>query len=603
MSSFFVVFNYDKKPLDTQTIESIIPYTQIYGYQTPKTYNGTYFYMSHSLFDTSYLSQYDYQPLSIDNLHIVSSARLDDKKTLFQRLNIPYNQLDTLPDNQLILYAYQKWGEKCTKYLFGDFAFVIIDTKQNKLFSARDIFGTRQLYYAKVKNSLIVSNRLEPLLKHPDIDKTLNDYAVGGFLLFGRYTWMDKSITMYKGISTLPPTHLVYKQHHIDIKQYWHIPQDIKPIRYKNPQDYIEHFLDIFYQAVSDRITTTSTSISMSGGMDSTSIAAMAKRYQQQNPSSKLNIVSVTNNKIYGYDEYKHAKLVAQKLNLPIEYIDSYDFDFLKADDIYTTYPINAPLPLLAKKLEKSLSNYSNVTLVGDGSDELFSYPSTRYSIQKSGILYTLKQRKYIKSLYNKKVPTNLGLKTKLLNLLSINNNQTIKSSYPYPAYINSDFAKKIDAKTLWDMYWEKSSKKLYTHHEILEKKLLNASWCTEDIFLNLDFPITQKRDPYLDIRMLEFVLSIPPLPWLYNKHLLRSSMTNLLPKEVIYRPKTVLKEYHKKLALQPTSSWIKSWYPKGETLHYIDKSFRYHTNLSNVSYYINSRPIILQQWLNNSIL
>ena len=86
---------------------------------------------------------YDYER----QLTITADAIIDNREELFERLQIDSDKRKTMPDSQLILLAYYKWGEDSPKYLVGDFAFMIWDEREKKLFGARDFSGSRTLYY------------------------------------------------------------------------------------------------------------------------------------------------------------------------------------------------------------------------------------------------------------------------------------------------------------------------------------------------------------------------------------------------------------------------------------------------------------------------
>ena len=81
---------------------------------------------------------------------ITADAIIDNRKELFDQLQIKPEDRKEMPDSQLILLSYLKWGEECPKYLIGDFAFMIWDQRNQKLFGARDASGYRTLYYFKI---------------------------------------------------------------------------------------------------------------------------------------------------------------------------------------------------------------------------------------------------------------------------------------------------------------------------------------------------------------------------------------------------------------------------------------------------------------------
>jgi asparagine synthase (glutamine-hydrolysing) len=88
-------------------------------------------------------------------------------------------------NDSLILNAYEKWGEDCVKHLFGDFAFAIWDNRKQRYFCARDHFGVKPFYYTHIDGEFAFSSSLNELRLNPRVSNTLNEIAVGDYLLFG----------------------------------------------------------------------------------------------------------------------------------------------------------------------------------------------------------------------------------------------------------------------------------------------------------------------------------------------------------------------------------------------------------------------------------
>ena len=95
---------------------------------------------------------------------ITSDAIIDNRKELFERLQIESTYQKYITDSELILRAYYKWKEDAPKFLVGDFAFMIWDQKQQRLFGARDFSGSRTLYYHKSHEKFAFCTIIEPLL-------------------------------------------------------------------------------------------------------------------------------------------------------------------------------------------------------------------------------------------------------------------------------------------------------------------------------------------------------------------------------------------------------------------------------------------------------
>src|SRR5699024_4047743 len=108
-------------------------------------------------------------------LTITSDAMIDNRDELFDKLGIHHEERKIMPYSQLILLAYSKWEDEVVKHLIGDFAFMIWDEKNQKLFGARDFSGTRSLYYFHDEARFAFCTVMEPLLSLPYVQKQLNE--------------------------------------------------------------------------------------------------------------------------------------------------------------------------------------------------------------------------------------------------------------------------------------------------------------------------------------------------------------------------------------------------------------------------------------------
>jgi asparagine synthase (glutamine-hydrolysing) len=603
MSGFITIYNINGEPVDEHLIHSLTQSLKFRGPDRQNVWVDDHIGMGHALFKTTFEAEYENQPTTIDNnTWITCSARIDDRENLVHKMGMKKEiNLTKTPDSELILHAYRKWGEECLTHLLGDFAFVIWDKQKQKLFCARDRFGMRQLYFAQKNKSIIICNALGCILKHPKISKELNEKAIGGFLLFGRPEWMDKSITMFHDVTTLLPAHkLIMENGHINIQRYWKVPDDIPLLHYKKEQDYVDHFLEVFTSAVSDRLRTSSVAISMSGGMDSTSIAAIAKQLQKEQkfPTTQLNAVSLAYDHILPSKERYYAGLTAQHLDIPIHYIASDDYPFLYPS-IKTICPMELAQPTLLLDTEKKYSQFGRVVLVGVSGDDLIKYPSTLLALKEAGIYSVMRDTVKLHQLYGKRPPLGIGLRTKLKRWIS-NDTRKIQTAYPYPAYINHDFEERLGLRTEWERAWISLQEKqlLHTRYAALQGSLIVADWNSDDMMLQSDFTLSEKRDPYLDLRMLEFILSLPALPWLFNKHILRHSMKGILPDEVRYRPKTPLGYLNHALTKKDENRWLKAWKPSNQSLLYSKETFSFTLSDTPLQHHLTSRPIMLDAWL-----
>ena len=174
-------------------------------------------------------------------LWITADARIDARAELIAKLR-DHGELCSLsdPDCELILHAYRAWGEKCVEHLLGDFAFAIWDARSRRLFCARDHFGVKPFFYARVGDSFIFSNTLNCVRIHPAVSDELNELAIADFLLFDGN--QEPDTTAFSDIRRLRAAHVLSLQDgSLSDRRYWTLPVD-KPVNYKKASECVEKF-------------------------------------------------------------------------------------------------------------------------------------------------------------------------------------------------------------------------------------------------------------------------------------------------------------------------------------------------------------------------
>ncbi|MGD7044468.1 asparagine synthase-related protein [Jeotgalibacillus proteolyticus] len=213
-------------------------------------------------------------------LTITADAILDNRKELFDSLGVKKYDRKELPDSELILLAYDKWGNDCPKHLIGDFAFMIWDEKEQKLFGARDLSGYRTLYYMKNPSYIVFSTLIKPMFLLPFIEKKLNEYWLAEYLtITGMIDSLDAIDTPYQSIKQVPPSHSIeVKNGAVSIQRYGSLYSTEK-LNLKSDGEYIEAFTEVFTRAVNDRLRThRNVGSQLSGGLDSGSVASIAAK-------------------------------------------------------------------------------------------------------------------------------------------------------------------------------------------------------------------------------------------------------------------------------------------------------------------------------------
>lgn len=610
MSGFVAIVNTDGAPVDRDLLERLTDTLCFRGPDRQKVWIDGQVGFGHTLFKTTDEAQYEHQPASLEGeVWITGSARIDARPDLINKLGLQSEiRLDHTPDSDLILYAYYAWGEKCLDNLLGDFAFVLWDKRKKRLFCARDRFGMRQLYYAHAGSSLVVSNSLYCVLQHPAVSRRFDDRAIGDFLLFGNHTWLDKKQTAFADIRTLQPAHTLFLDNgNLTTHRYWDIPFDVPLLRYRKERDYIEHFQEVFNKSVADRIRTSSVVISMSGGMDSSSIAATLMKLKKDNLVQPVEVSAVTAvyDRILPCQERYYAGLVADELSLPVHYIAGDDYPLL-GPSLATTCPIENYTPAFSHKFMRQIAAFGRVVLSGASADNLLAVSPVRSTLAETNPVKVLFDIFRLRRRYGMFPPFGTGLLAKLKGRTAVKTNW-FDLPHAYPSWIAPEFEARMGMKERWLEWfsWQPSTTS-HPRHPGAYNALVGPDWNVDDVYFHEnDFTYPEVMDPYLDVRLINFIFSLPSLPWLFQKYLLRQAMTDVLPKEIINRPKTPLGAIHDVLLNQSESGWVDQWKATGELSEYVDRSrvpaISNGSAAERNSSYLHLRPLLLNIWISHA--
>ena len=219
-------------------------------------------------------------------------------------------------DAELVLHAYAAWGEACPEHLLGDFAFAVWDSRRERLFCVRDQMGVKPFYYAQSPSQIVFGNTIDCLRRHPGVSGDLNELAIADFLLFGCN--LDVGSSTFAHIRCLPPAHtLVAARGEVQLRRYWTLPID-EPVYYKRSADYVDRFRELLTTAVCDRLRTDRVAVFMSGGLDSTLLAAEARA--QLPAADSVSAFTGVYDRLIPDDERHYAGMVAAHLRIPIRF-------------------------------------------------------------------------------------------------------------------------------------------------------------------------------------------------------------------------------------------------------------------------------------------
>ncbi|MCS6806091.1 MAG: asparagine synthase-related protein [Acidobacteriota bacterium] len=605
MSGIVGIVMLDGAPVDRQLLRRMTEFMTYRGPDAQAVWSDGHVGFGHTLLRTTFESEYEQQPCSLDGqVWITADARVDGRADLIQALAAHGRDVrHTATDVELILHAYHVWGEACVNHLLGDFAFAIWDGHRRRLFCARDHFGLKPFYYAHLPNCLVFSNTLNCVRLHPDVSDRLNDLAIADFLMFGGN--QDLETTSFADIRRLPPAHvLTWSDGQLRQVRYWSLPTD-GSIRYKRADDYVAHFGELLRAAVADRLRTTHVGIWMSGGLDSTSVAAMAKEIlSEQSAPFDLRAYTVFLDWSLPDGDRDYARIMADSLGIPIHFVILNDY---KPYDRWDDPAVQRPEPnynlfeAMFVDEYNQVAPHARVVLGGDGGDALLartrSYFVDLVKKLRWGRLLADVSR-YVWS-YRKLPP--LGFRSALKRFLAV---APPPDHPPFPEWLNPSLAEQLNLRARWEQVNRGPDVRHPTHPDAA-RYLLYPTWVND--FESYDpgvhgFPL-ETRLPYFDVRLVNYVLAIPPVPWCIDKALLRLLGKGRLPECVRLRPKTPLASDPTIALLQREDmQWLNHFEDVPELSKYVDLSklpiVAGPCGVDHVHYSLNLRPRTLNYWL-----
>ncbi len=579
MSAIFGVYNLDGKSASALLLEEMSDILAHRGTDNKGIWCDGSVGLGHRMLWTTPESLDEKLPKSIcdGNFVITADARIDNRDELLKEFNqSKYSSNDIISDSEIILLAYEKWGEECTVKLVGDFAFAIWDKRKRTIFCARDHFGVKPFYYYYSENLFVFGTEVKALLRVPEVPRVLNEVKVGDYLT-GFYE--DVSDSFYSDIYRLPASsQMTVNQTGKSIRTYWSLDPKSE-LRLSSDKEYAENFRELFTEAVRCRMRSAYPIGSMlSGGLDSSSIACTAHNlmaeasHQSRNGQSKLHTFSAVFEEVTKSDESFYINAVLKS--------GSYEPHFIKADQVSPMEDweniiwhqdeavLGSNLYITRNIYGKAQLNGVRIVLDGFDGDTTVSH-GARYLMElaqsKQWRMLIRNVRGYAKNFdesaaalmwafyWQYSLNPKLSKHQLLLPLRRLGQkiDRRARTKSKYPAQTLSDFADDLNPDFIEQI-------KLAEHQTALTK-LRPRSPKTEREdhyirFLSSTIPLIleiqnkasapfglEVRYPFWDKRLAEFCLSLPAEQKMHNglsRMVMRRAMAGVLPEEVQWRPK-----------------------------------------------------------------
>ncbi len=541
------IVNLDKKPVDQGILRAMADVQKHRGPDDNGIYSGGHYGLSHTRLSIIDLSADAHQPMSNEDktLYLVHNGEIYNYLELKDELVRLGHRFNSRSDTEVILHAYEQWGEGCLCRFNGMWAFAILDLKKKTLFASRDRFGVKPFYYFADKNIFLFSSEIKALLKHPAVKRNPNDAVIFDYLASG-YGYMDTSdATFFDGIKQLKPAHYINVSlvtGEISQRRYW----DLDPCcqaAFGSESEAFERFYSLFEDSIKLRLRSdVPVGVSLSGGLDSSAIACVASRLLN---GGRLEAFSSCYED-EEYDERRFIRPVIERTNANANYVFTNPSDFFDdmedilwhQDEPYSTLSIFPQWSVMKRAREKGVK----VLLTGQGGDETLAGYHKYFYYLFADLAYNLKFGKAIKEIRSYEMisgrsenTVNKTAKIILSYMLPGSVKRSFGSNRYCPSYLNKDFVSRNRSR----VYTEKR------YSSILNNDLYNALKISPlPSLLHIDDRSSmahsvESRSPFLDYRLVEYLFSLGPEYKIRDgvtKYILRRSLKDHMPHQITNR-------------------------------------------------------------------
>jgi asparagine synthase (glutamine-hydrolysing) len=462
----------------------------------------------------------------------------------------------TRSDTEVIVHAWEQWGEACVNRFRGMFAFALWDRNRQTFFLARDRLGVKPLFYAVLPdNTLVFGSELKALLCHPKLSLEIDPRSVEDYFAYG---YVPEPRTIYKHAFKLPPGHTLTIQRGKPVpatKEYWDLL--FQPGDRISERDAQAELIERLREAVKIRlISEVPLGAFLSGGVDSSAVVAMMAGLSDD----PVNTCSIS----FGdpkYNESEYAREVAERYrtNHRVEQVDSDDFDLVDTlASLYDEpYADSSAMPTyrVCQLARKSVT----VALSGDGGDENFGgYRRYRWHMNEEKIrsLMPLGVRRPVFSavgkLYPKAdwAPRIFRARTTLQALAR----SSVEAYFHTVSIMDDEMRRKLFSDSFRRELQDYQAIEVLQHHAkrapvpdglSLIQYLDIKTYLPGDILTKVDRAsmahALEVREPLLDHPMMEWLAGLPEhykLKGQEGKYILKKSLEPYLSDSILYRPK-----------------------------------------------------------------
>ena len=508
-----------------------------------------------------------HQPMANEDssVWITYNGEIFNHASLRPELERAGHRYTTRCDTETILHAYEEYGAECVRSFRGMFAFAVWDAGRKRLFAARDRLGIKPFYYYWDGRLFAFASEIKALLEHPSISPRFESSLLGEYLAFG-YTSGEE--TLFSGIRKLMPGHtltleLAESGAKLETKRYWDVPEPA-PVERRPEEDWIAECRERLEETVRMRLMSdVPLGVFLSGGVDSSAIAALMKRWA----GGPVETFAVGYRET-AYSELDYARLAAHSIGTDHREVVISKEEFFEAlprliwhEDEPITWPSSVALYFVSKLASERVK----VVLTGEGSDELFAgYSRYRFCVlnQRWAARYALvpasvrrRVRRWVAGtrllsadLRRKAQHTPLG-QGESIESLYLDNFYSAFSAGAQERLLGADPGGEPYREFLG--YWNaRPAASLVERMLYADQKTYLVELLMKQDQMSMATSI-ESRVPFLDHPLVEFAARTPvelKMGRGTGKYIVKRAVEDLLPREIVYRKKkgfpTTLREW-----------------------------------------------------------
>jgi len=501
-----------------------------------------------------------HQPLyNEDNtVVVVFNGEIYNYQELVVELSARGHKFRTRSDTEVIVHAWEEWGEACVTRFRGMFAFGLWDRNRETLFMARDRLGVKPMYYTILPDGMLLfGSELKALLAHPDLVRVIDPQTVEEYFALG---YVPEPRTVFKDVFKLPPAHTLAIRRGQTIpasREYWDVRFDVSNGSSLSDAEACEELVERLRESVRLRmISDVPLGAFLSGGVDSSAVVAMMAGLS----SGPVNTCSI-GFKEAKFDETEYAQQVADRYRTTHrrEVVESDDFDLI--DTLARLYdePYADSSAIPTYRVCQLARKNVTVALSGDGGDETFGgYRRYRFHLMEEKLRSTfpLGIRKPVFGALGRAYPK-ADWAPRVLRAKSTFEalgRDSVEAYFHTMSLIRSPLRQQLYSPAF------KRELAGYSAIEVMRRHAQRAP--TDDALAQIQYidlktylvgDINTKvdrasmahslevREPLMDHPLVEWMATLPSSIKIRNgeqKYLLKKAMEPFLPNEIMYRPK-----------------------------------------------------------------